>query len=160
MPSFSIPLSGLTASSEALSTTANNRANLNTIGYKDEQIQFSDLFYQNFGTNGAGDPIQQGAGVTVASKPSNFTQGNVTPTGVSTDVAIQGNGFFVVEENGVQTYTRAGNFEVAPTTCSKPPAVNTSSDTPPSMAPSTPAGDLPHLRSEPEPLAPPRSPPT
>ena len=112
MPSFSIPLSGLTASSEALSTTANNLANLNTIGYKDEQIQFSDLFYQNFGTNGAGDPIQQGAGVTVASKPSNFTQGNVTPTGVSTDVAIQGNGFFVVEENGVQTYTRAGNFEV------------------------------------------------
>src|SRR5260370_8253654 len=112
MLSFSIPLSGLTASSEALSTTANNLANLNTIGYKDEQIQFSDLFYQNFGTNGAGDPIQQGAGVTVASKPSNFTQGNVTPTGVSTDVAIQGNGFFVVEENGVQTYTRAGNFEV------------------------------------------------
>jgi len=112
MPSFSIPLSGLTASSEALSTTANNLANLNTIGYKDEQIQFSDLFYQNFGTNGAGDPIQQGAGVSVASKPSNFTQGNVTPTGVSTDVAIQGNGFFVVEENGVQTYTRAGNFEV------------------------------------------------
>src|SRR6266849_1214207 len=109
MPSFSIPLSGLTASSEALSTTANNLANLNTIGYKDEQIQCSDLFYQNFGTNGAGDPIQQGAGVTVASKPSNFTQGNVTPTGVSTDVAIQGNGFFVVEENGVQTYTRAGN---------------------------------------------------
>jgi len=112
MPSFSIPLSGLTASSEALSTTANNLANLNTIGYKDEHIQFADLFYQNFGTNGAGDPIQQGAGVTVASKPSDFTQGNVTPTGVSTDVAIQGNGFFVVEKNGVQSYTRAGNFEV------------------------------------------------
>jgi flagellar hook protein FlgE len=112
MPSFSIPLSGLTASSEALSTTANNLANLNTIGYKDEQIQFSDLFYQNFGTNGAGDPIQQGAGVTVSSKPSDFTQGNVTPTGVSTDVAIQGNGFFVVEKGGAQSYTRAGNFEV------------------------------------------------
>ncbi len=112
MPSFSIPLSGLTASSEALSTTANNLANLNTIGYKDEHIQFADLFYQNFGTNGAGDPIQQGAGVTVAAKPSDFTQGNVTPTGVSTDVAIQGNGFFVVEKNGVRSYTRAGNFEV------------------------------------------------
>src|SRR5437660_10351566 len=112
MPSFSIPLSGLTASSEALSTTANNLANLNTIGYKDEHIQFADLFYQNFGTNGAGDPIQQGAGVTVATTPSDFTQGNVTPTGVSTDVAIQGNGFFVVEKNGVLSYTRAGNFEV------------------------------------------------
>lgn len=112
MPSFSIPLSGLTASSEALSTTANNLANLNTIGYKDQQIQFADLFYQDLGTNGAGDPIQQGAGVTVSSKPSNFTEGNITPTGVSTDVAVSGNGFFVVKENGVQSYTRAGNFEV------------------------------------------------
>src|SRR6266852_708328 len=112
MPSFSIPLSGLTASSEALSTTTNNLANLNTIGYKDEQIQFADLFYQNFGSNGAGDPIQQGAGVTVSSMPSNFTQGNITPTGVSTNVAISGNGFFVVQQNGIQSYTRAGNFEV------------------------------------------------
>jgi flagellar hook protein FlgE len=112
MPSFSIPLSGLTASSEALSTTANNLANLNTIGYKDQQIQFADLFYQNLGTNGAGDPVQQGAGVTVSSKPSDFTEGNVTPTGVSTDVAVSGSGFFVVEKNGVQSYTRAGNFEV------------------------------------------------
>ena len=112
MPSFTIPLSGLTASSEALSTTANNLANLNTIGYKDQQIQFADLFYQNLGSNGAGDPIQQGAGVTVSSQPSNFTEGNVTPTGVSTDVAINGNGFFVVEANGERSYTRAGNFEV------------------------------------------------
>jgi len=112
MPSFSIPLSGLTASSSALSTIANNLANLNTIGYKDEQIQFSDLFYQDFGTNGAGDPIQQGAGVTVSSNPSDFTQGNVTPTGVSTDVSVMGSGFFVVQKNGVLSYTRAGNFEV------------------------------------------------
>lgn len=112
MPSFSVPLSGLTASSTALSTIANNLANLNTIGYKDEQVRFSDLFYENLGTNGAGDPIQQGAGTTVSSMPSNFTQGNVTPTGVSTDVAVMGSGFFVVQQNGEQTYTRAGNFEV------------------------------------------------
>jgi flagellar hook protein FlgE len=112
MPAFSIPLSGLTASSTALSTVANNLANLNTIGYKDEQVRFSDLFYENLGTNGAGDPIQQGAGTTVSSMPSNFTQGNVTPTGVSTDVAIMGGGFFVVQRNGVMSFTRAGNFEV------------------------------------------------
>ena len=112
MPSFSIPLSGLTASSEALSTTANNLANLNTIGYKDQEIQFADLFYQSLGSNGAGDPIQQGAGVAVSSKPSNFTEGNITSTGVSTDVAVSGNGFFVVRQNGTQSYTRAGNFEV------------------------------------------------
>jgi len=112
MPAFSVPLSGLDASSTALSTVANNLANLNTIGYKDQQIQFADLFYQDIGSDGAGDPIQQGAGVRVASQPSDFTQGDVTSTGIPTDVAINGNGFFVVSENGVQSYTRAGNFEV------------------------------------------------
>jgi flagellar hook protein FlgE len=112
MPNFSIPLSGLTASAAALSTAANNLANLNTTGYKDQEIQFSDLFYQNLGQDGAGDPIQQGAGVQVQAEPSNFTQGDVTATGTDTDVAINGNGFFVVQQNGVQTYTRAGNFQV------------------------------------------------
>lgn len=112
MPSFSVPLSGLDASSTALSTIANNLANLNTIGYKDQQVQFADLFYQNLGSDGAGDPIQEGAGVEVASQPSDFTQGDVTSTGTATDVAINGNGFFVVQQNGVQSYTRAGNFEV------------------------------------------------
>jgi flagellar hook protein FlgE len=112
MPNFSIPLSGLDANSAALSTTANNLANLNTIGYKDEQIQFADLFYQNLGTDGAGDPIQQGAGVRVSSQTSDLTQGNVTATGIDTDVAINGNGFFIVQQNGVDSYTRAGNFQV------------------------------------------------
>ena len=112
MPNFSIPLSGLDANSAALSTTANNLANLNTVGYKDQQIQFADLFYQNLGTDGAGDPIQQGAGVQTSSKTSNFTEGDVSSTGIDTDVAINGNGFFVVQQNGTQSYTRAGNFEV------------------------------------------------
>ena len=112
MPAFSIPLSGLTASSTALSTIANNLANLNTTGYKDERVLFRDLFYQILGTNGAGDPIQQGAGATVSSMPSMFTQGNVNPTGVPTDVAIMNNGFFIVQGNGAQSYTRAGNFEI------------------------------------------------
>ena len=52
MPLFSIPLSGLTASSTAMSTIANNLANLNTVGFKSSDTQFSDLFYQNLGTNG------------------------------------------------------------------------------------------------------------
>jgi flagellar hook protein FlgE len=112
MPNFSVPLSGLDASSAALSTCANNLANLNTVGYKDQQIQFADLFYQNLGADGAGDPIQAGAGVKVSSQPSDFTQGDVTSTGIDTDVAVNGNGFFVVQHNGVQSYTRAGNFEV------------------------------------------------
>lgn len=112
MPTFSIPLSGLTASSIALSTIANNLANLNTIGYKDSRVLFRDLFYQTLGTNGAGDAIQQGAGTAVGSIPASFTQGSVDPSGVATDVAILGDGFFVVQRNGVVTYTRAGNFEV------------------------------------------------
>jgi flagellar hook protein FlgE len=112
MPNFSIPLSGLTAESTALSSVANNLANQNTTGYKDGQVLFSDLFYQNLGTTGAGDPIQLGAGAQIGSMPSNFTQGSVSSTGVPTDVAIQGNGFFAVQQNGVTSYTRAGNFSV------------------------------------------------
>jgi len=99
MPTFSIPLSGLTTESTALSAIANNLANLNTTGYKDSAVQFRDLFYQNLGTSGAGDPIQLGAGAGVAATSSLFTQGNVNPTGVATDVAISGDGFFVAQKD-------------------------------------------------------------
>ena len=111
MPNFSIPLSGLTAESSALSTIANNLANQNTTGYKSKVVLFSDLFYQNLGTAGTGDPIQVGAGAQVGATPSLFTQGSVSATGVATDVAIQGSGFFVVKDgSGVTRYTRAGDF--------------------------------------------------
>jgi len=112
MPNFSIPLSGLTGEATALSAVANNLANQNTTGYKDVQVLFSDLFYQNLGTTGSGDPIQLGAGAQVGSMPSTYTQGSVSSTGVPTDVAIQGNGFFTIQDNGVTSYTRAGNFSV------------------------------------------------
>jgi flagellar hook protein FlgE len=113
MPDFSIPLSGLTAESTDLSAIANNLSNQNTPGYKDTQALFSDLFYQNIGTTGAGDPIQLGAGTEIGSLNSQFTQGSISATGVPTDVAIQGNGFFAVENSdGVIDYTRAGNFTV------------------------------------------------
>jgi len=110
MPTFSIPLSGLTAESTALSAIANNLANLNTVGYKDTQVLFRDLFYQSIGSSGSGDPIQLGAGVAVSTMPSNFTQGNVDPTGVATDVAINDEGFFIVQRDGITSYTRAGDF--------------------------------------------------
>jgi flagellar hook protein FlgE len=112
MPNFSIPLSGLTAESTALSTIANNLSNQNTTGYKDKVVLFSDLFYQNLGTTGSGNPIQVGAGTQVGSAPSLYTQGSVESTGVPTDVAIQGSGFFAVQQNGVVSYTRAGDFSV------------------------------------------------
>lgn len=113
MPSFAIPLSGLSASSLALSSIANNLANLNTVGYKDSGVEFKDLFYQNLGTSGSGDPIQFGAGVAVGAQSTQFTPGSVSTTGVQTDVAIQGDGFFVVQgANGADSYTRAGNFSL------------------------------------------------
>ncbi len=113
MPLFSIPLSGLTASSTAMSAIANNLANLNTVGYKGSSVQFSDLFYQTLSENGAGDPIQVGAGTGVATTAINMNSGSPTTTGVSTDVAIMGNGFFVVQQGDMNYYSRAGNFSVA-----------------------------------------------
>jgi flagellar hook protein FlgE len=113
MASFSIPLSGLAASTEALDIISNNLANLNTVGFKDETASFQDLFYQNYGGDGAGDPIQVGAGTGISSVATNFGNGSLQNTGVSSNAAITGNGFFVVEQpNGAIEYTRAGNFTV------------------------------------------------
>lgn len=114
MPSFSIPLTGLEADSIALNTIANNLSNMNTTAYKAQSASFSDLFYQQIGTAGSGDQLQQGAGTQVASISSNFTSGSTNSTGKSTDVALNGSGFFVVQGNGATQYTRAGNFSLDP----------------------------------------------
>ncbi|MGH9480193.1 MAG: flagellar hook protein FlgE [Terriglobales bacterium] len=112
MSSFSIPLSGLDAYSSALSAVSNNLANLNTTGYKAETPLFSDLFYQQLGNTGAGDPIQVGNGSQIGGTETDFSTGSPQSTGVPSDVAIQGNGLFVVNTNGITTYTRNGNFIV------------------------------------------------
>ncbi len=113
MASFSIPLSGLAASGEALNIISNNLANLNTDGYKDQTANFQDLFYQNYGTDGAGDPIQVGAGSEVGSTSTNYSDGSLQNTGVSSNAAITGDGFFITEQaNGTVQYTRAGDFTV------------------------------------------------
>jgi flagellar hook protein FlgE len=112
MSAFSIPLSGLEATSQSLNVIANNLANLNTDGYKDETLNFGDIFNQMQGTSGNGDPIQTGSGVQAAGTSSNFSNGSVSSTGVASNMALQGNGFFVVQ-NGTQTdYTRSGDFSV------------------------------------------------
>ena len=110
MPSYSIPLSGLDANSQALSIISNNLANLNTVGYKAEQPLFQDLLYQQLGTDGAGDPLQTGQGTSVGAISTLNTQGSLQNTGAPTDVAIQGGGFFVVSKGGQQFYTRDGSF--------------------------------------------------
>jgi len=112
MPSFSIPLSGLNANSQALSAISNNLANLNTVGYKDTRMEFRDLFYQQIGSTGAGEPIDIGAGTAVGSNAGIFTQGSIENSGVNTDLAVQGTGFFVTSKNGLQEFTRAGNFSL------------------------------------------------
>jgi flagellar hook protein FlgE len=110
MPNFSIPLSGLDACNTALNTISNNLANLNTTGYKDTTANFQNMFYQLLGTNGSGDQLQVGSGASVSSINTNFAGGTVSGTGVDTDVAITGNGFFIVQSGGNTYYTRAGDF--------------------------------------------------
>jgi flagellar hook protein FlgE len=112
MSAFSIPLSGLTAGASALNVIANNLANLNTDGYKDQTLSFADVYNQMQGTSGNGDPIQIGSGVQIAGQTSNFTNGSVNSTGIASNMALQGNGFFVVENNNQISYTRAGDFKV------------------------------------------------
>ena len=116
MASFSIPLTGLNADSKALNTIANNLSNMNTTAFKSQTTNFSDLFYQQIGSTGSGDPIQVGAGVQVAANRTNFAQGSFNSTGNATDVALNGNGFFVVgNDSGSYEYTRAGNFSLTST---------------------------------------------
>jgi flagellar hook protein FlgE len=113
MASFFIPLTGLESDSTALNTIANDLSNMNTTAFKAQTTNFSDLFYQQIGTAGSGDPIQLGAGVKVASNETSYTQGAINSTGNSTDVALDGTGFFVVNNGtGANEYTRAGDFSL------------------------------------------------
>jgi flagellar hook protein FlgE len=111
MSSFSIPLTGLEASSKALNTIANNLANMNTTAFKSQDVTFSDLFYQQIGTTGSGNPLQVGAGTKVASTQTDFTQGGIEETGDAQNAYIDGNGFFLVQSSdGATALTRDGNF--------------------------------------------------
>ena len=112
MASFSVPLSGLQASSSDLNVIGNNLANLNTDGYKNQTLSFGDIFSQIQGTSGNGDPIQIGSGVQIEGTSSNLTNGSVNSTGTASNMALQGNGYFVVSSNGEASYTRNGDFSV------------------------------------------------
>ena len=109
MSSFSIALSGLNADSAALDVVGNNLANLNTTGYKDSNVSFYDLLQQSV----AGGSTQIGGGVSAPQTERVFSQGSIQATGGNYDAAIQGNGFFVVQDpSGNTLYTRAGNFNL------------------------------------------------
>jgi flagellar hook protein FlgE len=107
--SFSASLSGLSANQQKLAVIGNNLANLNTVGFKASNVNFADLVSQSVG-GASENPMQIGLGVAVGQIRPSFTQGAVSKTGVASDVAIQGNGFFVIGEGVNRTYTRAGDF--------------------------------------------------
>jgi len=107
--SFRIALSGLNAASTELSTTGHNIANANTTGFKESRAQFADVFPAQ--ANGLGSS-QQGSGVRVSEIAQQFDQGNINFTDNSLDLAISGNGFFTLDDNGTRVYSRAGAFGV------------------------------------------------
>ncbi len=112
MGSFSTALSGLSADSVALNTIGNNLANLNTTAFKKQTTNFEDLFYQQIGENGSNDALQVGVGTKVSSTTTSYLQGSINPTSDTKDMALSGDGFFVVQQNGVQSLTRAGDFQL------------------------------------------------
>jgi flagellar hook protein FlgE len=113
MASFSIALSGLQADTVALNTIGNNLANLNTTAFKKQGTAFEDLFYQQLGVSGSGNPIQTGVGTRVSGTTTNFAQGTILPTGNSANMALSGDGFFVTQQAGVQKLTRSGDFQLS-----------------------------------------------
>ena len=113
MSSFSIPLTGLESSSTALNTIANNLSNMNTTAFKSQDVSFSDLFYQQIGSSGSGNPLELGAGTQVAATSTDFSEGSINATGNSSDVALDGNGFFILQNGGSTLYTRDGSFTLS-----------------------------------------------
>lgn len=106
---FSASLSGLNVNQQKLNVIGNNLANINTIAFKASTVQFMDLVSQSVGGSSA-NPMQVGLGVMTGSISPSFKQGGIENTGVSTNVAIQGNGFFAVGDANNRSYTRAGDF--------------------------------------------------
>ena len=109
MSSFAIPLSGMLANEQALNVISDNIANSNTQGFKSNSVLFEDAM------NEASASLQIGAGVGSTLTTRNFTQGSVHNTGGALNAAIQGGGFFVMQNSaGTTTYTRDGSFSLSP----------------------------------------------
>lgn len=106
---FAIALSGLNAASADLGVTANNIANVNTNGFKMSRAQFAEVFA--VGTQSVGSSAS-GSGVRQSSVAQQFTQGNIDFTDNALDLAIGGEGLFVLSDNGARLYSRAGAFSV------------------------------------------------
>jgi flagellar hook protein FlgE len=111
-------ISGLRANQFMLDVTGNNIANANTVGYKASNVVFQDTLSQMLtggaapnANSGGTNPIQVGLGVQVGGVSSNFGQGSAQVTGKATNLMIAGDGFFTVQRNGENLFTRAGAFD-------------------------------------------------
>jgi flagellar hook protein FlgE len=112
-------VTGLQAMQQMLDVVGNNLANSNTTGFKEQDVEFSDLLYQTYqaatgatSNMGGTDPVQIGTGVQVATTSTSQQQGSLQTTGDQLDVALQGSGYFVVNSGGQDMYTRAGSFGI------------------------------------------------
>ncbi|MFY9180458.1 MAG: flagellar hook-basal body complex protein [Venatoribacter sp.] len=105
--SFNIGLSGIRAASTDLEVTGNNIANASTIGFKMSRAEFGDVYTTTLLGTG-NKPV--GSGVQVENVRQQFSQGNISGTGNVLDMAIDGNGFFVLNDNGTTSYSRSGIF--------------------------------------------------
>jgi flagellar hook protein FlgE len=112
-------VSGLQNHQTRMDVIGNNLANINTTGFKRNRVNFQDIFYQQLQgaaspteVLGGVNPKEVGLGMSVASIDTIHIQGSLQTTGIGTDLAIQGTGFFVMDDRGTFLYTRAGNFNL------------------------------------------------
>lgn len=110
-------LSGLAANSQMLTVAGNNISNVNTTAFKRSRITFETQIAQTLSSGsapsaelGGTNPSQVGMGIRLGSIRRDFSSGGLQPTGVSTDMAVEGNGFFAINVNGSTRYTRDGGF--------------------------------------------------
>ncbi|MBC3886114.1 flagellar hook protein FlgE [Undibacterium griseum] len=107
---FQQGLSGLNAASKSLDVIGNNISNANTVGFKQAQVQFADVYANSLSGGASSNTV--GIGVKVSTIAQQFTQGNISSTNNPLDIAINGNGFFRMSKNGAITYTRNGQFQL------------------------------------------------
>ncbi|MGQ0628544.1 MAG: flagellar hook-basal body complex protein, partial [Phycisphaerales bacterium] len=112
-------LSGLNAAARNLDVIGNNIANVNTAGFKSARVQFADNFYQTLrggsaptDSDGGSNPVQIGLGVSIGGVARSFAQGSLSVTGEVGDLALEGPGFFVVNQGTNRFYTRGGSFRL------------------------------------------------
>ncbi len=117
--SLNTGLTGLASNQSKLDVVGNNIANVNTVGFKSSRLDFKTQFLESLsygtapdGTGGGTNPIQIGLGTQAGAISRNFGDGSLQVTGVNTNLAVQGNGFFVVKDGSQQVYTRDGTFQL------------------------------------------------